>query len=208
MVSMITVGVIRNGATYLSHHLRKNDYWAEGEKEVRGEWIGEGAKALGLVGAVTDPPFDALRQNRHPNTGEALTARDHANRVAFFDIQLSAPKDVSVLAMVGGDDRVRDAFIESVKTVLAEMERFSAVRERKRMRRTRGIVVVANIRNERTSSVALVGCETNVVTSPFTKSRARSDFPRANDRGRIRATQELLQNEPVASRRRIPQAPG
>ena len=131
MVSMITVGVIRNGATYLSHHLRKNDYWAEGEKEVRGEWIGEGAKALGLVGAVTDAPFDALRQNRHPNTGEALTARDQANRVAFFDVQLSAPKDVSVLAMVGGDERVREAFIESVKTALAEMERFAAVRERR-----------------------------------------------------------------------------
>jgi len=26
---MITVGVIRNGGTYLSQHLRKNDYWAE-----------------------------------------------------------------------------------------------------------------------------------------------------------------------------------
>src|SRR2546423_1674128 len=37
--SMITAGVIRNGATYLSHHLRKNDYWTEGEKLVQGEWI-------------------------------------------------------------------------------------------------------------------------------------------------------------------------
>lgn len=128
---MITVGVISNGANYLSHHLRKNDYWAEGEKEVRGEWIGEGANALGLEGVVTDKPFDALRQNRHPKTGEALTARDQAKRVAFFDVQLSAPKDVSVLAMVGGDDRIRDAFAESVKTVLAEMERFAAVRERR-----------------------------------------------------------------------------
>ncbi|AHF89881.1 conjugal transfer protein [Opitutaceae bacterium TAV5] len=128
---MITVGVIRNGATYLSHHLRKNDYWAEGEKEVRGEWIGEGAKALGLAGAVTDKPFDALRQNRHPETGEPLTARDRENRVAFFDVQLSAPKDVSVLAMVGGDERIREAFVESVKTALAEMERFAAVRERR-----------------------------------------------------------------------------
>jgi conjugative relaxase-like TrwC/TraI family protein len=128
---MITVGVIRNGATYLSHHLRKNDYWTEGEKEVRGEWIGEGARALGLVGAVTKKPFEALRQNRHPKTGEPLTIRDHANRVAFFDVQLSAPKDVSVLAMVGGDDRIRDAFAESVKTALAEMERFAAVRERR-----------------------------------------------------------------------------
>jgi hypothetical protein len=34
---MITVGVIRNGGTYLSRHLRKNDYWAEGEKQVCGE---------------------------------------------------------------------------------------------------------------------------------------------------------------------------
>ncbi len=131
MVRMITVGIIRNGANYLSHHLRKNDYWAEGEKAVLGEWIGEGAKALGLSGEVTDKPFEALRLNRHPLTGEALTPRDQAKRVAFFDIQLSAPKDVSVLAMVGGDDRVRVAFTESVKVALAEMERFAAVRERR-----------------------------------------------------------------------------
>ena len=131
MVRMITVGIIRNGANYLSHHLRKNDYWAEGEQAVLGEWIGEGAKALGLSGEVTDEPFDALRNNRHPKTGEPLTARDQANRVAFFDIQLSAPKDVSVLAMVGGDERVRAAFTESVKVALAEMERFAAVRERR-----------------------------------------------------------------------------
>src|SRR6266496_2075521 len=48
--SMITVGNLRNGSTYLTQHLRKNDYWAEGENEIRGEWIGEGAKALGLSG--------------------------------------------------------------------------------------------------------------------------------------------------------------
>jgi hypothetical protein len=52
MVGMITVGTIRNDANYLSHHLRKNDYWAEGEKAMLGEWIGEGAKALGLSGQV------------------------------------------------------------------------------------------------------------------------------------------------------------
>lgn len=128
---MITVGIIRNGANYLSHHLRKNDYWSEGEKAVQGEWIGEGARALGLTGPVTDKPFEALRENRHPRTGEPLTARDQANRVAFFDVQLSAPKDVSVLAMVGGDERVGEAFRESVKIALAEMERFAAVRERR-----------------------------------------------------------------------------
>ena len=78
MVAMITIGIIRNGGTYLSQHLRKNDYWAEGEKEVCGEWIGEGARALGLSGEVTDEPFEALRLNRNPRTGEIIpiTARN------------------------------------------------------------------------------------------------------------------------------------
>lgn len=128
---MITAGIIRNGANYLSHHLRKNDYWSEGEKEVQGEWIGEGARALTLAGAVTDEPFEALRNNRNPRTDDALTKLGAKKEVAFVDIQLSAPKDVSVLAMVGGDERVRDAFTESVKVVLAEMEKFAAVRERR-----------------------------------------------------------------------------
>jgi len=125
------MGVIHNGANYLTHHLRKNDYWSEGEKEVQGEWIGEGANALGLAGPVTDEPFDALRRNLNPRNGESLTARDQANRVAFIDIQLSAPKDVSVLAMVGGDERVREAFADAVKVAVAEMERYAAVRERR-----------------------------------------------------------------------------
>lgn len=128
---MITVGVIRNGATYLSRHLCKNDYWTEGEKRIEGEWIGKGAKALGLEGGVQTMAFDALRRNRHPDTGEQLTARENKDRVAFFDVQLSAPKDVSVLAMVGGDQRIVDAFHASVKTALEEMERFAAVRERR-----------------------------------------------------------------------------
>ncbi len=128
---MITVGVIRNGATYLSQHLRKNDYWAEGEKQVVGEWIGQGAKALGLAGEVEAEAFEALRKNRHPRTGDLLTARDSKKRMALFDVQLSAPKDVSVLTMVGGDERVRTAFVESVKIALDEMERFAAVRERR-----------------------------------------------------------------------------
>lgn len=33
--------------------------------------------------------------------------------------------------MVGGDERVRRAFRESVETILGEMERFAAVRERR-----------------------------------------------------------------------------
>jgi conjugative relaxase-like TrwC/TraI family protein len=134
---MITVGVIRNGGTYLAQHLRKNDYWQEGEKEVLGEWIGQGAQMLGLEGVVADKPSDALCRIRHPDTGKRLTARENKSRMALFDIQLSAPKDVSVLAMVGGDVRVLDGFLDSAKTIVGEMERYVAVRERRGMRATR-----------------------------------------------------------------------
>jgi conjugative relaxase-like TrwC/TraI family protein len=131
IAGMITVGVIRGGARYLSRHLRKNDYWAEGEREVNGEWVGQGAQQLGLVGKVEAKAFEAVRRNRHPQTGRPLTPLDRNRQVALFDVQLSAPKDVSVLAIVGGDERVRAAFVDSVKVALTEMERFAAVRERR-----------------------------------------------------------------------------
>jgi hypothetical protein len=89
MAGMITAGIIRNGSNYLQHHLRRNDYWAEGEKAVLGEWIGDGARALGLAGEVTDAPFEVLRCNRHPGTDEELTALGAKKSVAFVDVQLS-----------------------------------------------------------------------------------------------------------------------
>jgi conjugative relaxase-like TrwC/TraI family protein len=65
-------------------------------------------------------------------TGKRVRARaNKKTRMALFDIQVSAPKDVSVLAIVGGDYRVREAFVESVRTVLVEMEQYAAVRERR-----------------------------------------------------------------------------
>lgn len=96
-----------------------------------GEWIGEGAQRLGLKGPVDEKAFQALRRNRHPDTGEVLTAREKKQRMALFDVQLSAPKDLSVLAIVGADERVRVAFEESVGIAVKEMERFAAVRERR-----------------------------------------------------------------------------
>lgn len=77
--AMITVGVIRNGGTYLSQHLRKNDYWAEGEQQVRGEWFGQAAARLGLEGTVTDAPFEALvRESRGKKLSEVTTAEVRA----------------------------------------------------------------------------------------------------------------------------------
>ena len=50
------------------------DYYSEGQ-ELTGRWRGEAARRLGLQGDVKQADWDALCDNRHPETGEQLTAR-------------------------------------------------------------------------------------------------------------------------------------
>ena len=126
---LITARSITGGETYLSKHLRSNDYYAEGE-EVAGEWIGKGAQALGLEGAVHEEHFEMLRNNLHPFTGEKLTARNRASakvknprtgkmeerkQIAFHDITFSAPKAASIAALLGDDERITLAWQQSVR---------------------------------------------------------------------------------------------
>jgi len=47
---------------------------------------------------------------------------------AGWDATFSAPKSVSLTALVGGDDRVRQAHRESVKVALGEMEKYVQAR--------------------------------------------------------------------------------
>jgi len=49
-----------------------------------------------------------------------------SNRVAFFDFQCSAQKSVSLLAVLGGDKRLRTAHEEASRIALSELERFAA----------------------------------------------------------------------------------
>ena len=47
---------------------------------------------------------------------------------AGWDATFSAPKSVSLTALVGGDDRVREAHRESVRVALGELERYTQAR--------------------------------------------------------------------------------
>ncbi len=129
---MFTMAKLRDGSTYLANHLSANDYYSERES-VTGEWIGQGAKRLGLAGrgiGAHDEAFERLRCNRHPLTGRKLTARTGTGRIAFLDFQCSAPKSVSLLAVTFGDERLRQAHREAVGVAFAELERFAARRVR------------------------------------------------------------------------------
>ena len=88
-------------------------------------------RRFGLAGAVSAEDFARLSQGQHPQTGEQLVRQRASYRIhrmrdgktvktmehrAGWDATFSAPKSVSLTALVGGDDRVREAHRESVRT--------------------------------------------------------------------------------------------
>lgn len=113
----------------MENHLSSNDYYSENETVV-GHWKGKSASFLGLEDQeVKAQAFSSLGMNRHPKTGEKLRPRD--SKVSFHDIVISAPKSVSVAALVGGDDRLREAYDQCAERAFARLESFAARRERR-----------------------------------------------------------------------------
>lgn len=140
MVTAKTQYNLKNAKEYFEEHLCVGDYYDEGQR-VAGEWIGLGAERLGLTGKVEGDAFLRLCENQHPTSGDTLTQRLNstrtdetgktaANRRIFYDFTFSPPKSVSVVAMVGGDERISDAHAQAVRSALREFEAFAATRIR------------------------------------------------------------------------------
>src|SRR5437867_1126118 len=133
---MLTIRAMSDGKGYSSRHLEHSDYYAEGERVV-GRWMGRGAELLGLGGEVKSDDFEALRQGLDPETGKFLRQRKSADRVAsdgttrshgrhLYDFTISAPKSVSIMAILGADKRLMDAHEKAVAEALQELEAHAA----------------------------------------------------------------------------------
>jgi conjugative relaxase-like TrwC/TraI family protein len=119
----------------------KSNYYSEGDR-INGEWNGKLADQWGLHGGVQEEQFSRLANGQHPITGEQLVrhksarkyVNDHGETIrtmehrAGWDATFSAPKSVSLTALVGGDDEVRQAHRESVKIALDELEKYVQAR--------------------------------------------------------------------------------
>ena len=128
----ITPSTSAKGAMeYFTQGLSQSDYYIDGQ-EVSGRWGGKGAERLGLHGEVDRESFFALCNNRNPETGEQLTPRNKDNRRVGFDFTFSAPKSVSVMYELSGDGRILDAFRQSTKETMDEIEREMKTRVRKK----------------------------------------------------------------------------
>jgi len=119
----------------------RDNYYSTGD-EIGGQWHGRLAAQWGLEGEVREEHFHRLSDGQHPTTGESLvrhqTAREYTNargdsvktmeHRAGWDATFSAPKSVSLTALVGGDSRVRDAHRASVSVALDELEGYVQAR--------------------------------------------------------------------------------
>ncbi|MHB1937161.1 MAG: MobF family relaxase [Acidobacteriaceae bacterium] len=120
---------------------KEQNYWSQ-RGVIAGEWQGRLASQFGLAGAVSAEDFARLSQGQHPATGEQLvrqrasyeyqdtdgkTIKTMEHR-AGWDATFSAPKSVSLTALVGGDDRVREAHRESVRVAIEQLEHYTQAR--------------------------------------------------------------------------------
>jgi conjugative relaxase-like TrwC/TraI family protein len=143
---MLTISKPLSASRAQTYHQKEftaseQNYWSQ-RGVIAGEWQGQLAAHLGLAGAVSAEDFGKLSQGQHPETGEQLvrqrasyeyqdadgkTVKTMEHR-AGWDATFSAPKSVSLTALVGGDDRVREAHRASVTTALEQLEYYTQAR--------------------------------------------------------------------------------
>ena len=143
---MLTISKPLSGGQARTYHAREfaakeANYWSR-EQQGHSEWQGKLAQEWGLQGAVGAEQFARLTEGQHPNTQEQMVrhqpAKTYENQFgrevtsvehrAGWDATFSAPKSVSLTALVGGDERVREVHRESVRIGLGELERYTQAR--------------------------------------------------------------------------------
>jgi len=143
---MLTISKPLSAGQAQSYHAKEftakeQNYWSE-RGVIAGEWQGRLAPLFGLAGAVSAEDFAKLSQGHHPVTSEQLvrqrasyeyqdvdgkTVKTMEHR-AGWDATFSAPKSISLTALVGGDENVRLAHRESVRVALEQLENYTQAR--------------------------------------------------------------------------------
>ena len=139
-----SIGKIASPSQGASYYER-DGYYAKDDPEHReaSRWAGRGAEALGLLGPVDPDTFRQILEGRVPD-GPQLGRRGPDGEFQHRpgrDVTLSAPKSVSLLAMVGGDERIVGAHDKAVGNTLAWIEEH-AVRTRVQDKAMRAMVRV------------------------------------------------------------------
>lgn len=143
---MLTISGALNAGQVQTYHKQqysnsKESYYSQGDR-IEGQWQGRLAEEFGLQGAVDEQQFARLTEGLHPKTGEQLVRNrasveytDERGRTvktvehrAGWDATFSAPKSVSLAALVGVDARILEAHRAAVIVALGEFEAYGQAR--------------------------------------------------------------------------------
>jgi conjugative relaxase-like TrwC/TraI family protein len=119
---------MRDGAQWLSNHYAANDYYCEGEHVV-GSWAGKGAEVFGIAGQQIEPQNEAFLRLFSWQTPEGKKLKPHDSEIIGYDFQCSAQKSVSIMARLGGDERLLEAHKQAVSEAYAKLESLACVKE-------------------------------------------------------------------------------
>lgn len=130
MIRSIATVSAGHAKSYFTSALQPTDYYVNNQ-ELQGRFEGKLAYRLGISGPTDRDTFFALCDNKHPLSGEPLTPRNKEHRIVAWDVSFFAPKGVSLVHALCGDDHILQIFQESVKSTLKEMEHDIMTRVRK-----------------------------------------------------------------------------
>ncbi len=122
-----SIGAVASPAQGVTYYER-DGYYARDDAAHReaSAWAGKGADALGLSGPVDPDIFSDILEGTVPDgSGRRLGRRLGDGTVSHRpgrDVTFSAPKSVSLAALIGGDGRIVDAHDAAVRKTLAWVE--------------------------------------------------------------------------------------
>ena len=136
------------------HYYSKDNYYSKSATRSASQWWGRGAEQLGLSGQVQKQQFKVLLEG-YSSDGQQLRAKKKntqgQNRAAL-DMTFSAPKSVSLAALVGGDRQLESAHRVAVNRTLELVQsRYAQTRVRTKGDRqsiTTGKLVVAQYHHD------------------------------------------------------------
>ncbi|MEQ0076524.1 conjugative transfer relaxase/helicase TraI [Klebsiella sp. CN_Kp118] len=125
---MMSIGAVKSAGSAGNYYTDKDNYYVIGSLEER--WQGKGTEALGLDGKAVDKAvFTELLKGKLPDGSDLTRMQDGANKHRpGYDLTFSAPKSVSVMAMLGGDKRLIDAHNQAVTVAVKQLETLAATR--------------------------------------------------------------------------------
>ncbi|CAA9395272.1 hypothetical protein AVDCRST_MAG94-5622, partial [uncultured Leptolyngbya sp.] len=105
------------------NYFKQENYYSQEEAKQHSQWSGQGAAKFKLQGPVDGKAFKHLLEGYSPEHEQVLTGKENKkNHRAAYDCTFSAPKSISLAALMGGHEQLIEAHKQAVAQTLEIIE--------------------------------------------------------------------------------------